>query len=205
MNLQKRGNIWPKASGVLKMRIGYCRVSTVNQSDNLQAQKEALEKYNIEKWFIDDGKSGFNTNRQGFNDMLTYCRNTDELYIYDFSRLNRTLLELLETIEYLNNKNVRLISIHENIDTGTPTGKMQVAIIGAVSEFLSNLQKEKIREGIEVAKREGKYKGRKKKDIKNFEEKLALYNSRQIKSKSELAKELGVSRQKLYQLLAEVN
>lgn len=185
------------------MRIGYIRVSSANQ--NLQSQKEVLEKYQIDKWFVDEGKTGFNLKREGFEDMIDYAREGDSIIILDFSRLSRSLSDLLKTMELLDKKGVELISIHEGINTSTATGKMQIAILGAVSEFLSTLQKEKIREGIEVAKREGKYKGRKKKDVKNFEDKLALYNSRQIKSKSELAKELGVSRQKLYQLLAETN
>lgn len=183
------------------MRVAYIRVSSAGQ--NLQSQKEVLERHQIDKWFIDEGKTGFNLNRQGFQSMLEFVRTDDKIIISDFSRMARSLSDLLETLKLLERKGVELISIHEGINTSTATGKMQIAILGAVSEFLSTLQKEKIREGIEVAKREGKYKGRKKKELKDFEEKYALYQSREIKNKVELAKSLGISRQKLYNIIAE--
>ena len=93
-------------------RLGYVRVSTIEQNE--ARQLEALEKHDIEKWFIEK-VSGKDTNRPQLQAMLDYCREGDTIYIHDFSRLARSTKDLLEIVELLNDKGVHLVSNKENI------------------------------------------------------------------------------------------
>lgn len=135
--------------------------------------------------------------------MMDFCREGDIIYCYDFSRISRSLKDLLNIIDTLDSKGVSLVSIKENLDTSTSSGKFMVQILGAVNEYQINLQREKIIDGIEQAKRKGKYKGRKKISIENFEDYYNKFMNREIKSKSELARILNISRQTLYNLIEE--
>ena len=105
------------------MVVAYIRVSTVMQNEARQV--EALEKFNIEKWFIEK-VSAKDTNRPKLQEMLEFVREGDTVYIHDFSRLARSTKDLLEIVETLNNKGVALISNKENLDTSTPTGKLML-------------------------------------------------------------------------------
>lgn len=181
--------------------IAYVRVSTLEQNESRQI--EALEKFNIDKWFTEK-VSGKDTNRPQLQLMIDYVREGDTVYIHDFSRLARNTKDLLEIIEKLNNKGVTLVSNKESIDTSTPQGKLMVTMIGAIYEFeLSNLH-DRQKEGIAIAKAEGKYKGRKPVNVSQdtFEDEYNKYMSREI-SKVELAKRLGVSRPTLDKLIKE--
>lgn len=181
--------------------IAYVRVSTIEQNESRQI--EALEKFNIDKWFTEK-VSGKDTNRPQLQLMIDYVREGDTVYIHDFSRLARNTKDLLDIIEQLNNKGVTLVSNKENIDTSTPQGKLMVTMIGAIYEFeLANLH-DRQKEGIAIAKAEGKYKGRKPVNVSQdtFEDEYNKYMSREI-SKVELAKRLGVSRPTLDKLIKE--
>ena len=181
------------------MRIAYIRVSTVEQNE--QRQIEAMEKYHIEKWFTEK-VSAKNTNRPKLQELLEFAREGDTIHIHDFSRLARSTKDLLDIVELLNSKGVSLVSNKENIDTSTPTGKLMLTMIGAINEFERTNLLERQREGIAIAKREGKYKGGKHKEISNFAEHYARYLAREL-TKSALARELGVSRPTLDKLIAE--
>ena len=114
------------------------------------------------------------------------------------------VIKVLDIVELLNRKGITLISNKENIDTSTPTGNRMLTMLGAINEFeLTNLH-ERQREGILIAKKEGKYKGRRPISVKNFEEYLALYTSREL-NKTQLAKKLGISRPTLNKLIEENN
>lgn len=183
------------------MRIAYVRVSTVEQNEARQI--EALEKYNIEKWYIEK-VSGKNTNRPQLKEMLEFAREDDVIYIHDFSRLARSTKDLLDIVEYLGNKGVHLVSNKENIDSSTPSGKLMLTMIGAIAEFERENLLERQREGIEIAKREGKFKGGqvKKIDNKSFDALYEKYKSREI-TKVEMAKALNISRPTLDKLIKE--
>lgn len=181
------------------MRIAYIRVSTVEQNE--QRQIEAMEKYHIEKWFTEK-VSAKNTNRPKLQELLEFAREGDTIHIHDFSRLARSTKDLLDIVELLNSKGVSLVSNKENIDTSTPTGKLMLTMIGAINEFERTNLLERQREGIAIAKREGKYKGGKHKETSNFAEHYARYLAREL-TKSALARELGVSRPTLDKLIAE--
>lgn len=183
------------------MKIGYVRVSTVEQNE--QRQIDGLQKYNIDKWYIEK-ISAKDMNRPKLQEMLDYAREGDTVYIHDFSRIARSTKDLLNIIELLNSKGVHLVSNKENIDTSTPTGKLLVTMIGAINEFERQNMLERQREGIAVAKREGKYKGRKEVTIDSniFTEQYNRYLSREI-TKTELAQVLNVSRPTLDKLIKE--
>lgn len=134
--------------------------------------------------------------------MLDFAREGDTIHIHDFSRLARSTKDLLDIVELLNSKGITLISNKENIDSSTPTGKLMLTMIGAINEFERTNLLERQKEGIAIAKREGKYKGRKAVSIPDFNKHYQRYISREI-SKSELAKELNISRPTLDKLIKE--
>ena len=181
------------------MQIAYIRVSSIDQ--NQQRQIEAMQRYNIEKWFIEK-VSGKDTNRPKLKEMLDFAREGDTIHIHDFSRLARSTKDLLDIVELLNSKGITLISNKENIDSSTPTGKLMLTMIGAINEFERTNLLERQKEGIAIAKREGKYKGRKAVSIPDFDKHYQRYISREI-SKSELAKELNISRPTLDKLIKD--
>ncbi len=181
--------------------LGYVRVSTAEQND--ARQREALEKYNIDKWF-EEKVSAKDTKRKKLQSMLDYCREGDTIYVHDFSRLARSTKDLLEIVEYLGEKNVNLVSNKENLDSSTPTGKLMLTMIGAIAEFERQNLLERQREGIAIAKREGKYKGGQVKKIDNdlFMTHFKEYKERKI-NKKQLAEVLEISRPTLDKLLRE--
>lgn len=179
------------------MQIAYIRVSSESQCE--QRQIEAMEKFGIEKWFIEK-VSAKDTNRPKLQEMLEFVREGDTVHIHDFSRLARSTKDLLEIVDTLNRKGVTLVSNKESIDTSTPTGKLMLTMIGAINEFERTNLLERQREGIAIAKRNGVYKGRKAITIPDFEKHYQRYLSRQI-NKSQLAKELDISRPTLDKLI----
>ena len=183
------------------MRVAYVRVSTVEQNE--ARQLEALKKHGIEKWFTEK-VSGKDTNRPQLQAMLDYVREGDTVFIHDFSRLARSTKDLLEIVETLNSKGVHLVSNKENIDTSTPTGKLMLTMIGAIAEFERQNLLERQKEGVAIAKAEGKYKGGQVKQIddKRFEDLYQQYQNRQI-NKVQFAKELSISRPTLDKLLKD--
>lgn len=180
-------------------KVAYVRVSTVEQNEARQV--EALEKYGIEKWFCEK-VSGKSADRPELKKLLEYVREGDVVYIHDFSRLARNTKDLLEIAEELERRGITLVSNKENIDTGTATGKLMLTMIGAIAEFERQNLLERQREGIAIAKREGKYKGRKAIDIPDFDIHYKRYMSREV-SKIKLAEELNVSRPTLDKLIRE--
>lgn len=181
------------------LNIAYVRVSTVEQNE--ARQREALEKHNIDKWYMEK-ISAKDANRPELQKMLDFCRDGDTIYILDFSRIARNVKDLLDIVERLQSKGVNLVSDKESIDTSTPTGKLMLTMIAAINEFERANLLERQREGIAIAKREGKYKGRKSIYINTFAQDYALYKSRQL-TKAALAKKLGISRPTLDKLIRE--
>lgn len=184
------------------MKVAYVRVSTVEQNE--QRQVEGLEKHGIDKWYIEKVSGKDIEHRQELKAMLEFVREGDTIYIHDFSRLARSTKDLLDIVEMLNSKGVALVSNKENIDSSTPQGKLMLTMIGAINEFERMNILERQAEGIAIAKREGKYKGRKAIQIEDdiFTEQYNKYMNREI-SKTDLAKVLGVSRPTLDKMIKE--
>ena len=183
------------------MRVAYVRVSTVEQNE--ARQLEALEKHNIEKWYIEK-VSGKDTNRPKLQEMLDFVREGDTVYIHDFSRLARSTKDLLEILEELTAKGVTLISNKENLDTGTATGKLMLTVIAAINEFERQNLLERQKEGIEIAKKEGKFKGGQVKQIDDaaFNAAYEKYKNREL-NKTQFAAALKISRPTLDKLLKD--
>lgn len=176
------------------MRVAYVRVSTVEQNEARQV--EALKKFNIEKWYIEK-VSGKDTRREQLQLMLDFVREGDEFYVMDFSRMSRSVQDLLEIVELLNSKKIKLVSLKESLDTSTATGKLMLTLIGAIAEFERANTLERQREGIAIAKREGKYKGRKAMDLDNWTEVYNAWKSGEITAVA-ASKLLGINRGTFY-------
>lgn len=176
--------------------IAYIRVSTIEQNE--ARQREALKKYNIDKWFIEKA-SGKDTHRPKLQEMLEYIRDDDTVYVEEFSRLGRSTEDLLSTVKQIENSGAKFISLKENFDTSTPAGRLQMIMMAAIAEFERAMILERQREGIAIAKKEGKYKGRKAIAIPNIGEYYNRYMNRQG-TKTSIAAELGISRTTLNKL-----
>lgn len=186
------------------MKVAYVRVSTIEQNEARQI--EALEKHGIERWFKEKVSGKNIADRPELQNMLDFVREGDTVYIHDFSRLARSTKDLLEIVERLKAKGVHLVSNKENVDSSTPTGKLMLTMIGAIAEFERQNMLDRQAEGIAIAKREGKYKGRKAVCIDSdvFNAAYKRYMSREI-TKTELAKTLKVSRPTLDKMIRELN
>ena len=181
------------------MHVAYIRVSTAEQNE--QRQVDAMQQYDIEKWFIEK-VSGKDKNRPKLQEMLNFVREGDTVHIHDFSRLARSTKDLLDIVEQLNQKNVRLVSNKESLDTSTATGRLMLTVVAAIAQFERECMLERQLEGIAAAKKDGRYKGGKRKVVKNFDEMYARYMAREI-NKVEFAKALNVSRPTLDKLISE--
>lgn len=176
--------------------IAYVRVSTVEQNE--ARQREALKAFNIDKWFVEKA-SGKDAKRPVLQEMLEYIREDDIVYVEEFSRLGRSTADLLATVQKIEDSGAKFVSIKENFDTKTPAGKLQMTMMAAIAEFERAMILERQREGIAIAKREGKYKGRKAVSVPNIEEYYQKYMTRQG-TKTSIAAELGISRTTLDKL-----
>lgn len=179
--------------------IAYVRVSTTDQNE--ARQNEALNKYNIDKWYVEK-ITGKDTNRPKLIEMLDFIREDDTVYVEEFSRLGRSTQDLLDIVQHIENKGAKFISIKENFDTKTPAGRLQMTMMAAIAEFERSMILERQREGIAIAKKGGKYKGRKKIKRTDIDIHYDRYMSRKA-SKTQIANELGISRNTLTRLFNE--
>ena len=140
------------------MRVGYVRCSTAEQNE--ARQMKMMEEQNAEKIFIDKA-SGKNTERENFKAMMAFIREGDTIIVESISRIARNTRDLLTIVGTLTEKGVEFISLKENIDTTTPQGRFMLTVFGALAELERESILERQREGIEIAKAEGKYNGRK--------------------------------------------
>ena len=182
-------------------KAAYVRVSTAEQNE--ARQREALAVRGIDKWFIEKA-SGKNTDRPEFQKMLDWVREGDTIYIHDLSRIARSTKDLLDLLDVLREKGVALVSGKESIDTSTATGKLLVTMVAAINEFERANLLERQKEGIAIAKREGKYKGRKDVTVPDLPRHYERYQRREV-SKAALARELGISRPTLDRLFSDYN
>lgn len=139
------------------MKVGYVRVSTKEQ--NPARQLKLMEEWNVDKVYLDK-MSGKNLNRPQFTEMMEFVREGDTVYVESFSRLSRSTADLLNTVNTLKEKGVSLVSDKEKIDTTTPAGVLVMTVFGAIYQFERESTRQRQREGIEIAKKKGKYKGR---------------------------------------------
>lgn len=179
-------------------KIGYIRVSTVEQ--NTTRQLEGLE---LDKIFTDKC-SGKDTNRPQLAAMLEFIRDGDAIFVHSMDRLARNLDDLRKLVNKITNKNITLQFVKENLifskDDKNPMAKLMLSVMGAFAEFERSLIKERQLEGIAIAKKEGKYLGRGK--VLSTEQVAEL---RQMVAdrykKIDIAKKFGISRTSIYRYL----
>lgn len=179
--------------------VAYIRVSTIDQNE--ARQKVALQKYNIDRWFIEKA-SGRDANRPKLQEMLEFIREDDVVYVEEFSRLGRSTADLLMIVRKIEDTGARFVSLKEQLDTTTPAGRLQMTMMAAIAEFERDMILERQREGIAIAKAAGKYKGRKEITIPNIGEYYEKYMTRQG-TKVSIAAELGISRTTLDRLFSK--
>lgn len=179
------------------MKVGYVRVSTVEQ--NTARQEVLMEQLGVEKIYIERVSGKSTIGREKLKEMLEFIREGDVLVVESISRVARNTRDLLEIIDKLDKKGVTFISQKENIDTNTPTGRFMLTVFAAVAQLEREYLLARQKEGIAIAKAEGKYKGRKpiELSIENF---VAVYNrwkEGEITARASM-KELGVKASTFY-------
>lgn len=156
------------------MKIGYIRVST--QEQNTIRQEVLMKSLGVDEIYI-DRMSGKNANRPELQKMMEYVRKGDTVIVESISRFARNTRDLLELVEKLTAKGVEFVSRKEAIDTTTPTGKFMLTVFGAVAELEREYILQRQREGIAIAKEQGKYKGRKPIEAPELEQTIAKWKS----------------------------
>lgn len=156
------------------MRIGYIRISTMDQ--NTARQEVLMQELGADQVFI-DRMSGKNTDRPELKRMMTFVRAGDTVIVESISRFARNTRDLLEMVEQLTSKGVEFVSQKEAIDTSTPTGKFMLTVFGAVAELEREYILQRQREGIAVAKANGTYKGRKPIQCPEFDQVVSLWRA----------------------------
>ena len=181
------------------MIIGYARTSTTDQLAGFEAQQRDLAAVGVERVFSEQVSSV--GERAQLKAALEFAREDDTLVVTKLDRLARSVGSLIQITEILEAKKVALRILNVGIDTGTPTGRLMLTMLGAVAEFERSIMLERQREGIAKAKAEGRFKGRvpvarrKAKDIAA----LAALGV----GKQDIAARLGISRASVYRVLAE--
>lgn len=182
------------------MLIGYARVSTADQTLNLQ--QDALEKAGCTKIFTDTS-SGAKVERQGLVEALSYVRAGDTLVVWRLDRLGRSLKDLIEKLTALHTRNIGFKSLTENIDTTTSGGKLIFHMFGALAEFERDLIKERTNAGLQAARARGRRGGRPKVlSEKKAAMARALYADKD-NTINEICKTLNIGRTTLYRYLKE--
>lgn len=178
------------------LTIGYARVSTAEQNEGRQLK--ALEKLVNKEHIYVDKLSGKNTNRPALQEMIRFARKGDTVIVTEYSRLARSTMDLLSIVTKLQDKGVTVISLKEKLDTSTATGKLMLTVLAGIAEFERAMILQRQKEGIALAKEQGKYKGRKATDKPdNWTELYDKYMHREL-SATALAKACNVSRTLLY-------
>lgn len=144
------------------MKIGYVRVSTVEQ--NTARQDVLMSELGVDKVYIDK-QTGKNTERPALNEMLTFAREGDVVVVESFSRLARSTRDFLGLVDEFEKKGISFVSKKENIDTSTPQGKFMLTVFAALAQLERETILQRQAEGIAIKKAQGGYKGRAPKKI----------------------------------------
>jgi DNA invertase Pin-like site-specific DNA recombinase len=180
------------------MFIGYARISTADQTLNLQ--KDALQQAGCSRIFTDTA-SGAKAERKGLDEALDYVRAGDTLVVWRLDRLGRSLRHLIETITGLSNREIGFKSITENIDTTTSGGKLVFHIFGALAEFERDIIRERTQAGLTAARARGRKGGRPRAlTSRKAQMATALYKDKN-NTVAEICRTLRISRATLYRYI----
>jgi DNA invertase Pin-like site-specific DNA recombinase len=180
--------------------VGYARTSTSDQKAGLEAQLRDLHQAGCTKIFSEE-LSSVSTMRPQLEAALEWVRQGDVLVVTKLDRLARSVADLVAIMATLKTKGVELRILAMNLDTGTPTGKLMLNLLGSIAEFERELMLERQREGIAKAKAEGKYQGRQPTARKKSATVLKL--RAEGKSANDIKDALGISRASVFRILAE--
>ena len=172
------------------MRVGYARVSTSEQST--APQRDRLSAADCERIY-EDVVSSTHANRPGLAEALDYAREGDALVVTRLDRLARSLKQLIETVEDLRARDIALISLDEQIDTTTATGRLVFHIFGSLAEFERNLIQERTHAGLSAARARGRKGGRPRRITPVQLETAARVIAEGRRSLHEAARDIGVS------------
>jgi DNA invertase Pin-like site-specific DNA recombinase len=156
------------------MRVGYARVSTIDQS--LDLQLDALRAAGCEKIFKDIA-SGSRTSRPQFDEMLSYLRAGDTIVVWKVDRLGRSMLHLISTVEDLRKRGINIQSVTEGIDTSTRLGTIFYQMTGIWAEAEREYIRERTKAGLEAARSRGRNGGRPRHPIMSDPKKFAVIKS----------------------------
>lgn len=180
------------------MIVGYARTSTIEQIAGFESQLLALKKAGCEKIYQEQVSSV--GNRVQLDAVMEFVREHDTLVVTKLDRLARSMKDLMDIIQELDRKKVGLRILDLGIDTQTPTGKLMLTILGGIAQFEREVMLERQREGVNKAKSEGKYTGRKPLDAKR--QALILELDKQGLTRSKIALSVGVGQATVYRVLA---
>ena len=182
-------------------RVGYVRVSSPDQNKARQ-----LEGIAVDRVFTDHA-SGRDRHRPALADLLSFVREGDVVVVHSMDRLARNLDDLRCVVKMLTGKGISVEFVHESLtftDDTSPMGVLLLSVMGAFAEFERSLIRERQREGIALAKQRGVYKGRK--PVLTSEQAAKMRDRvAQGESKTQLAIELGIARETVYQYLKKVD
>ncbi len=178
---------------------GYARVST--ESQNLDRQIDTLTKYGCDIIYSEK-MTGTKKDRPELNKMLDRMTEGDTVVIVALSRLGRSTKDLIELTETFQNKGVQLVSLKENVDTSTPSGKLLFTLMSAIAQFERDTIAERTREGLQSARARGRMGGRPKVNPDSVRKAVKLYNTRQYSIK-EIEELTGVKKSTLYRNLSK--
>ncbi|MHA6668592.1 recombinase family protein [Homoserinimonas sp. A447] len=178
--------------------IGYARVSTSEQSLNLQ--RDAFAAVNVERVFEDHGVSGRLASRPGLDACLDFLREGDTLAVYRLDRLGRSTRHTLELLHQLDARGIGFRSLTESIDTGGPMGRAMITIIAAFAQLEADVSRERTMAGLAAARERGRVGGRPPALTPAMVE-VARTMIAAGRRPGEVAAELGVGRSTIYRAL----
>ncbi|EOP73117.1 hypothetical protein KOW_00527 [Bacillus cereus VDM006] len=176
------------------MRIAYARVSTDQQ--NLDRQVHALTVAGYDK-LITEKYTGTAKHREGIDKLMEVARKGDTIIVESISRLGRNTLDILELIQHFTNEGIHLISLKENFDTATSTGKAMLSMVAVIAQLERDMLVDRVKEGLASAKRRGVKLGRPALDSDKIITALKMYDSGEYTVK-EITSQIGISQGKLY-------
>lgn len=179
-------------------KVGYARVSTLDQSLEVQLQK--LRDHGCDKIFSDIA-SGSDTRRQGLKDLMAYLRTEDMLVVTRVDRIARSVLDLQQLVRDLKASGITLSAIEQPVSTDSASGKAFLDMLAVFAEFELNIRRERQMEGIAAAKVAGKYKGRKPVSLAKRGKVICL--RKQHYSITDIARQSSLSRNTVYKILRE--
>ncbi len=185
------------------MKVFYARVSTQEQNEDRQIK--TAHDIGADKVFLDKVSGKNIDDREQLKMMLNFVREGDTVICSDISRIARNTKDLLSIVDELKTKKVEFVSLKESIDTTTPQGQFMLTIFAALAELERGVILQRQREGIEIAKEQGKYKGRTpiKIDEKHFKEVCKRWRAKEITA-VQAQKELGLKPNTFYSRVKEL-